>query len=179
MMLVVVYALCTSMFFSSCVGSFGLFNKVATWNKGVSNKFVNELIFLALNIVPVYEIAGLVDVLVINSIEFWTGSNPMANAGNVKQVKGNNGNYMVETLENGYSITKEGEDAAMQLIYNSEDNTWNVEANGESQKLIQMNDDDTATLFLPNGKTSTVSLDANGMLAARQLLDNSTLYAFN
>jgi hypothetical protein len=54
-----------------------------------------------------------------------------------------------------------------------------VEANGESQKLIQMNDDDTATLFLPNGKTSTVSLDANGMLAARQLLDNSTLYAFN
>lgn len=103
----------------------------------------------------------------------------MANAGNVKQVKGNNGNYMVETLENGYSITKEGEDAAMQLIYNSEDNTWNVEANGESQKLIQMNDDDTATLFLPNGKTSTVSLDANGMLAARQLLDNSTLYAFN
>ena len=40
----------------------------------------------------------------------------MANVGDVKKVKGENGNYMVKTLENGYSITKEGETASMDLI---------------------------------------------------------------
>ena len=44
----------------------------------------------------------------------------MANVGDVKKVKGENGNYMVKTLENGYSITKEGETASMDLIYNKE-----------------------------------------------------------
>ena len=97
-----------SLLFSSCGGSFGLFNRLSSWNQSVGNKFVNELVFLAFNIVPVYGVAYLADALVINSIEFWSGSNPMANVGDVKKVKGENGNYMVKTLENGYSITKEG-----------------------------------------------------------------------
>ena len=43
-----------SLLFSSCVGSFGLFNRLSSWNQGVGTKFVNELVFLAFNIVPVY-----------------------------------------------------------------------------------------------------------------------------
>jgi hypothetical protein len=174
---VAVCLICGSMLFSSCVGSFALFNKVATWNRGVSTKFVNELIFLALNIVPVYEVATFVDAVVLNSIEFWKGENPLAKAGEVKKVKGENGNYMVETLENGYNITKEGEDASMKLIYDKDESTWNVEANGETEKLVKMNDDDTATLFLPDGKSTTITLDANGMMAARQIAEGAALYA--
>jgi hypothetical protein len=165
------------MLFSSCVGSFTLFNKVATWNRGISTKFVNELIFLALNIVPVYEIVGLADALVLNSIEFWSGSNPLAKAGEVKRVKGENGNYMVETLENGYNISKEGDEASMKLIYDKEESTWSVEANGETEKLVKVNGDDTATLFLPDGKRATVSLDANGMMAARRIVEGAAMYA--
>ena len=70
--------------FSSCVGSFGLFNRISSWNQSIGTKFVNELVFLALNIVPVYGVAYLADALVINSIEFWSGTNPMANVGDVK-----------------------------------------------------------------------------------------------
>ena len=149
-----------SLLFSSCVGSFSLFNRLSSWNQSVGNKFVNELVFLAFNIVPVYGVAYLADALVINSIEFWSGSNPMANVGDVKKVKGENGNYMVKTLENGYSITKEGETASMDLIYNKEANTWNVVANGESAELVKMNNDGTADLFLPNGEKMNVTLDA-------------------
>ena len=88
-----------SLLFNSCIGSFGLFNRLNTWNQSIGNKFVNELVLLAFNIVPVYGVAYLADVLVINSIEFWSGSNPMANVGDIKKVKGENGNYMVKTLE--------------------------------------------------------------------------------
>ncbi len=106
--------ICGSFLFSSCVGSFGLFNRfLSSWNQGIGSKFVNELVYLAFNIIPVYGVCYLADALVINSIEFWSGSNPMANVGDVKKVKGENGNYMVKTLENGYSITKEGETASM------------------------------------------------------------------
>lgn len=52
--LVAAFALSGTILFSSCVGSFGLFNRISSWNQSVGNKFVNELVFLALNIVPVY-----------------------------------------------------------------------------------------------------------------------------
>ena len=166
-----------SLLFSSCIGSFGLFNRMVSWNQTIGNKFVNELVFLAFNIVPVYGVAYLADALVINSIEFWSGSNPIANIGDVKKVKGENGNYMVETLENGYSITKEGETASMELIYDKESNTWNVVANGESAELIKMNNDGTADLFLPNGNKMNVTLDAQGLMVARQATTTDLMYA--
>ena len=165
--------------FSSCVGSFGLFNRISSWNQSIGTKFVNELVFLALNIVPVYGVAYLADALVINSIEFWSGTNPMANVGDVKKVKGENGDYLVKTLENGYSITKGGEDSAMELIYNKEANTWNVVADGVSTELLQMNNDGTAQMTLPNGEEMTVTLDAQGVAAARQATMIDSYYAFN
>ena len=174
-MFLVAAVLSGSLLFSSCVGSFGLFNRLTTWNQSLGNKFVNELVFLAFNIVPVYGVAYLADALVINSIEFWSGSNPMANVGDVK--KGENGNYMVKTLENGYSITKEGETASMDLIYDKEANTWNVVANGESAELVKMNNDGTADLFLPNGEKMNVTLDAQGMMAARQATTSNLMFA--
>ena len=163
--------------FSSCVGSFGLFNRISSWNQSIGTKFVNELVFLALNIVPVYGVAYLADALVINSIEFWSGSNPMASIGEVKKVKGENGNYLVETLENGYSITKEGETASMELIYDKDLNTWNVVAEGVSTELLQINNDGTAQMTLPNGEDLTVTLDAQGVSAARQATMVNTYYA--
>ncbi len=153
----------STLLFSSCIGSFGLHNRLLSWNKEVGNKFVNELVFLAFNIVPVYPICYLTDVLVINSIEFWSGSNPMADVGTVKKVKGENGNYLVETLENGYNITKEGEDGVTHLSHNSETNIWTVEVNGESSDLLRINDNNTADLFLPNGETKTINLDNQGL----------------
>jgi hypothetical protein len=169
-MFLVAAVLSGSLLFSSCVGSFGLFNRLTTWNQSLGNKFVNELVFLAFNIVPVYGVAYLADALVINSIEFWSGSNPMANVGDVKKLKG-------KTRENGYSITKEGETASMDLIYDKEANTWNVVANGESAELVKMNNDGTADLFLPNGEKMNVTLDAQGMMAARQATTSNLMFA--
>ena len=66
-----------SFFASSCVGSFALFNKLASWNKNATNnKFLNEIIFLVIS--PAYAVCSVADVLVLNTIEFWSGNNPMA-----------------------------------------------------------------------------------------------------
>lgn len=60
-----------------CYGSFTLTRKLWKWNGSVGNKFVNELVFLVCNILPVYPIAGFVDSIILNSVEFWSGKNPM------------------------------------------------------------------------------------------------------
>lgn len=69
----------TSVMMSGCYGSFALTSKLHRWNGQVSNKkFVNELVFFGLCILPAYELACLGDALIFNSIEFWGGNNPIA-----------------------------------------------------------------------------------------------------
>lgn len=169
--------ICGAFMFSSCIGSFGLHSRLLSWNQNIGSKFVNELVYVACNIVLVYPVCYLADALVINSIEFWSGNNPMASIGDVKQVKGENGNYLVETLENGYSITKEGEDASMQLVFDADQNTWNVVADGVSAELLQLNDDGTAQLPLPDGTALNVTLNEDGVNQARMMLENQAYLA--
>ena len=66
----IVLAVVSSLTMSSCIGKFALTNKLLTWNRTIGNKFVNELVFFAFWILPVYEVSALADILVINSIEF-------------------------------------------------------------------------------------------------------------
>jgi hypothetical protein len=64
---------------SGCYGPFYLTRKVHQWNGEVSeNKWVVEAVFLVCYVIPVYGIASLADGVIFNSIEFWTGENPMA-----------------------------------------------------------------------------------------------------
>ncbi|MCB9497151.1 MAG: DUF3332 family protein [Fibrobacteria bacterium] len=60
---------------TGCFGKFPLVRKTYEFNKSVSsNKFVQEAVFLVLNILPVYPLAGAADALVVNAVEFWTGA---------------------------------------------------------------------------------------------------------
>ncbi len=162
--------LSTSLLFSSCIGSFGLHNKLLSWNHEIGNKFVNELVYFAFNIIPIYPVCYITDMLILNSIEFWSGSNPIADVGTIKRVKGENGNYLVETLENGYIITKEGVEGTTQLTHNAETNIWSVEANGEQSDFLRINDDNTADLLLPNGNVQSIQLNAEGLQMAKEEL---------
>jgi hypothetical protein len=166
----------SSIMFTSCIGSFGLTGKLYSWNNSVSNKWVNEIVFLAFCIVPVYEISLFADAVVLNTIEFWTGSNPIAE-GSVKKVEGENGNYTITSKADGYIIEKEGVKDAVELTYNKEDNTWSVEADGESTKLLQIQDNNEVTMFLPNGGTMDVSLDKAGVDAFKQVVEQETYFA--
>lgn len=66
---------------TGCVGRFAAFNKLSEWNRGVDeNEWVNEALFVALVIVPVYEVALLADFVIFNSIEFWSHENPVDQA---------------------------------------------------------------------------------------------------
>jgi hypothetical protein len=63
---------------TGCLGPNKLFNDLHEWNYQVSdNDAVNELVFLGMTIIPVYAVAYLVDIVVLNTVEYWSGDNDM------------------------------------------------------------------------------------------------------
>lgn len=69
-----------SMLTTGCFGTFQMTRDVYSWNQKVAgdNKWSRELVFLLIGpILPVYSVATLLDAVFVNSVEFWTGKNPM------------------------------------------------------------------------------------------------------
>ena len=163
--------LAATIMFSSCMGSFQLTNKMYNINKNVGSKWVNELVFAACCILPVYEITLFVDAVVLNSIEFWTGKKALANNGEKKIVKNSEGkNIEVTAMENGYNLTDGA--TSMNLVFDEETQVWSAEYNNNSTNLVKIVDDNNAQLFLMNGEMMDVTLDANGMNMVQMYMNN-------
>ena len=68
---------------SACFGPFNLTRNVYHWNSGikgsgeVNEKWMKEIVFFGMIVIPVYMFAALLDAFVFNSIQFWTGDNPV------------------------------------------------------------------------------------------------------
>lgn len=153
---------------SSCIGSFALTNKLLTWNRQIDSKFVNELVFIAFWILPVYEVSGLADLLVINSIEFWSGNNPVT--ASTRTVTGEDGReYLVESDADGYTITTKGTGETVRLDYSEDDNAWDiVTAEGSRTRLMTFVDDTRVALPGADGTQQIVEISAEGVLAYRE-----------
>jgi len=95
---------CASM--SGCYGSNALFNKVHNWNGSLGDKWINSIVhFVFFGILPVYGFTLFVDVVILNVIEFWTGSNPLA-MGDTYEEMDANGNkiYAVKNADGSLSV---------------------------------------------------------------------------
>ena len=68
---------------TACYGPFNLTKNVYHWNsniKGsseVNEKWMKEFVFFGMIIIPVYMFSALLDAFIFNSIQFWTGGNPV------------------------------------------------------------------------------------------------------
>ena len=63
---------------NGCYGPFNLTRRLYNWNgQAGTTKWEQEMVFLLLVALPVYELTALGDAIVFNSMEFWTGNNPV------------------------------------------------------------------------------------------------------
>ena len=66
-----------------CYGPFNLTRSVYHWNSNVkgsgevNEKWMKEFVFFGIIIIPVYMFSALLDAFIFNSIQFWTGGNPI------------------------------------------------------------------------------------------------------
>ena len=118
---------------SSCYGSFRLFKAFHGWNGSIGNKWVKEIVYL-LTFWNVYGLCVAVDFFILNTIEFWTGSNPLAMAPGETEtqlVKNESGDqFQITATMNRFDITQltganTGHETA--LVYEPDTRTWFVE----------------------------------------------------
>lgn len=155
---------------SSCIGSFGLFNKYEKWQCNMtSNKYVNGIVGLILQPI-VGGICLTVDALVLNTIEFWTGDNPVA-SNTTQKVMGQDGlYYAVTTTKQGYEV-KAPSGEVTRFIHNEKNDSWSMEQNGVTKEIFRFNADGTIQATLQNGQTLTVGADQAGLDQVREAVD--------
>lgn len=171
----IVGALICSMTFSSCIGSFRLTNSVLKWNNQVGNKFLNEVVFFAFWILPVYEVTALADILVINSIEFWSGRNPLTSS--TKVVDTDHGRYLIACDGKGYTVTNQSTGQAFRLDFLEESQTWALNVDGEMHPFMTFVDDTHVKMITPDGDFRLVELNEQGVMAYEQLATGMNLAA--
>ena len=162
---------------NSCIGSFSLFNKYAEWQRTMTNsKFVNAIVgWILMPIVG--SITLVVDWLVLNTIEFWSGSNPMAeNVGKTQQVMGKDGRYYaVKTLIDGYEITTP-EGQLIKFVYDQENDAWLQVQNGETKEMFRFNQDGTIKVNTPQGPMD-VALNQDGLNQVEMAMNGCNYWA--
>lgn len=152
-------ALSSSLLFSSCLGSFQAFNNLKDWNQEITdNKFVNNLVFWGLNIIPVYGLFFIGDTLIFNVIEFWSGSNPISlkpgeTETQLVEREGNTYKMVASTNRIRVQVTegpKKGK--KLELFYKPDEKSWNaIKPSGEIIKLSSFKDG-FYLVYLPDGR---------------------------
>ena len=138
-----------------CFGKFQLTKKVYKYNQDMSpDKWIQWFGFLVMSIIPIYGLAVAVDAVFANSIEFWTGENPiMADTGVRRVAQGANGELAIATFR-AHGIVD------LQL----------VEADGTEHALTLVREDEAIAAYDADGKLLGRVGDVNGvtgLLASR------------
>jgi hypothetical protein len=155
---------------SGCYGKFALVKKVHTFNGTFGNKFVNEAVFLVLCIIPVYEVSAVVDAFLLNLVEFWTGSNPLALHQGDNIINVNGIDVKINLTANTATIYDNAGKALASVTYNESEKTWYSSVNGNTNKLMTITNTNVL-LYTSTGKVVEV--------ATADLQNASTLARFN
>ncbi len=68
---------------TACYGPFNLTKNVYHWNSNIkgsgqiNDKWMKEIVFLGMLIIPAYMFSALLDTFIFNSMHFWTGESPI------------------------------------------------------------------------------------------------------
>ncbi|HHE37274.1 MAG TPA: DUF3332 family protein [Candidatus Cloacimonetes bacterium] len=117
---------------SGCFGSFNLTRKLYKWNEDVGDKWTNTAVLWVFMIIPVYEVCGFIDFAILNTVEFWTGENPLEMTHSDKEIKTievNGKIYNVITTMNRYNIklvNTEDAGKSISLVFKPETKTWEM-----------------------------------------------------
>ena len=161
---------------SSCIGSFALFNGYEKWQCNMTDsKIINGIVGLILQPI-VGGVCLFVDALVLNTIEFWTGDNPIASTGTQSVIGSDGRNYIVKATKKGYEV--KADDGTVTLFnHDAETDTWSITQTGVTRNLIRFNADGTVSAILPSGSVMNVNRDMAGLQQVRQNVWSENCFA--
>ena len=151
--------LCLTTAGSGCFGPFNLTRNVYNWNSGikgsgeVNDKWMKEIVFFGMIVIPVYMFSALLDAFVFNAIQFWSGTNP------VKVTQGPDGLLGAVTRGEStiqFSWSKPRRSATLAYRRNGDlIKTVTIVAEGDSYRMI---DDDTSATYALESQTDGINI---------------------
>lgn len=143
-----------------CYGRFGLTTKLYQWNGTVGDKWLNSILMVAMCIVPVYELSLFADGVVLNTMEFWTGKNPVSMGPQEREtrvVSMGGREFKVTATQNSLSLESTMEKSEpVTLVFLPDEKAWIMEYRGEKRKIAEQ-DDEALTLLYPDGHREKVT----------------------
>ena len=123
---------------TGCLGTGALGNKVREFNlEVVENRYGREAIFFGLQVIWIYRICAVLDLFVFNSIEFWSGKNP---------INGKNALADIPLSEAEKISLREVERAQVEWVSETEAKLIVDFANGDHLSFDVTRDDETYTV---------------------------------
>jgi len=155
-------------FSAGCFGKFQLTRKVYDINKSVEDKYLRSAVTWLLVIIPVYGLAGFLDFILFNVIEFWSGENPIVSGPQTRvYAKGDDRAVMTIDREDGATVATVARYRAGSLVSTlriRDDGTGSVTADlVEDGNVVRT----TKALQAPDGSVSVAAVSASGTESTR------------
>ena len=101
-----------------------------------------------------------------------------SNVGKTQKVMGSDGKmYAVTNLKDGYEIKNEAGEV-VDFKFDKSEKVWSLQTqDGTTVKLLKVKDNNTAEVYLPNGKNMEVSMDNLGLYQVRMAAGNGMYFA--
>jgi hypothetical protein len=144
-MVIVVIIVIFMLNLAGCYGSFTLTKKLLSWNDTIEDKWMESAVMWVMIVIPVYESAAFIDIVVLNTAEFWTGKNPLAmqNGETSTQFVENDGKtYKIVSSQNQINIKEiAGPDIGKELTisYLSDIGTWTIDDAEKTSTIAELN----------------------------------------
>ena len=148
---------------TGCYGNFKLTKKLYSWNGQLGSPEVNSVVMFVLVIIPVYEVVGLVDFVFLNTIEHYTGSNPVTleqDAVENQIVVMGDDKIRLETRKSMISFFKiEGDSEVYigKLVYDAKSKSWAASNPSVTKEIDRVSDYDPNMLELIGPENEVVS----------------------
>ncbi len=158
------------------MGQFKLTSGLYNWNYGATDsKFVDNILFYVLLIVPVYEIVFIGDFIIFNLIEFWSGSNPLSleeGESEEQLITYKGKSYLMKSAKNQievYKLRKDGtQKLVSSLVFDDSENCWSVVEGKKSKKILSMVDVNSSnssfSVYDEDNNTRIVSLQTQEII---------------
>ena len=154
-------ALTATLPMQGCYGSFALTRKLYKWNGTLGDKWINSIIMDVLCVVQVYTVVGIIDIVGLNTAEFWSGKNPVTmgpTESETRFVNVNGMNYIITATRNRLDIVpgKGNVSLPISVVFEPDQKAWFVVEQGLKRKVAEQ-DGDVMALVYPDGHRQQVT----------------------
>jgi len=165
---------------TGCIGKFALTKKIYDFNHDISpDLVVQELVFLGMLIIPVYGFGLFIDAVILNTVETFTGENPISSAEEETRVvdMGDRGTlYMIPRGRNLRLEHVVDGDTTVHILRRSADATELLDAGNNVLRRIQSTAD--GSIEIQDGEGAILqSFDGDQVIAATTSWYMRTSYA--